>query len=540
MKIRTHFARPARPPFFFSRVTAIASILLMLPVTQGRLFAQQYPQIGPSYNSQPASYPAQDYGAPPPVDQQSDSYGTQPQSYAYPQQNTGPMQSLNADQLEQLVAPIALYPDNLLAMVLAASTYPIQVIEADHWRQAQGNAPADQVVAGADAQQWDPSVKALTAFPQVLAQMDQNLQWTTALGNAYFNQPQDVMQAVQIMRQRAQAAGNLQSTPQETVGYYQGNIAVYPASPQVVYVPAYNPWTVYGQPVSPYPGFSLLGALGSFFGSSPIQWGLGIAMSAFSQTPWGWLTWGLNWLTQSVLFHQSNYYSNSRTVADWHLPPNGGRAFSGMNGSYRPTGYGRGGYNMARPQTGYRSGYGFAQQQQQRPMFGYGESRQATAYNHAYSSPAFGYSRPAQEAYNRTPAMISRPQQYGRPAYSNYGSGYGYGSGLYNRPTQSYASRSAPTFTGPAQSYRAPSMTIARNDFSPRSGYSAKPEHSGGFHLFGSGHSSENFYGGGHAPKGFSAPKSFSSHSGGGFHPFGGHSGGGSHSSSHGGGGHHH
>lgn len=555
MKTRTHFAWPFRLPFLFDHLRAVkgrrspivASILLMLPLMQGRLSAQQYPQIGPSYES--PSAPSQDYGAPPPIDQQPDSYGAQPQPYAYPQQNTGPVQGLNADQLEQLVAPIALYPDNLIAMVLAASTYPTQVIEADHWRQAQGNAPADQIATEAEAQQWDASVKALTAFPQVLEQMDQNLQWTTALGNAYFNQPQDVMEAVQVMRQRAQAAGNLQSTPQETVGYYQGNIALYPASPQVVYVPTYNPWTVYGQPVSPYPGFSLFAALGSFFGSSPIQWGLGIAMSAFSHTPWGWLTWGLNWLTQSVLFHQSNYYSNSHTVADWHLPRNGGRAFYGMNGSYRPTsGYNRGGYNMARPQTGYRSGYGFAPQQPQRPTFGYGETRPtSTPYNRPYSSPAFNYSRPTQEAYNRSPGMISRPQQYNRPAYSNYGSSYTSGSGFYNRPmqSQSYASRPAPAFTNPAQSFRAPSTTIARNDFAPRStsgfpGYSAHPEPSGGFHLFGSGHSSENFYGGGHASKGFSAPKSFSSHSsGGGFH-FGGHSGGGGHSSSHGGGGHHH
>ena len=126
--------------------------------------------------------------------------------------------------------------------------------------------PAEQIAAGADAQNWDPSVKALTAFPQVLGEMDRNMRWTTDLGTAYYNQPQDILQAVQEMRQRAQAAGNLQSTPQETVNYDQGNIEVAPANPQVVYVPAYNPWVVYGQPISPYPGFSLLGALGSFFG----------------------------------------------------------------------------------------------------------------------------------------------------------------------------------------------------------------------------------------------------------------------------------
>jgi len=228
---------------------------------------------------------------------QNDRYGQQPdaqRSYpdsgqAYPQQSYGqapaPAQPLNAVQLEQLVAPIALYPDALVAQVLAASTYPGQVADADHWRQIQGY--ASQIAAGADVQNWDSSVKALTAFPQVLAQMDRNLQWTTDLGNAYYNQPQDVLEAVQVMRRRAQAAGTLQSTPQQAVHYDQGYIQLMPVNPQVVYVPTYNPWTVYGEQVSPYPGFSLLGAVESFLGSSPINYGLGIAMSAFSRTPWG-------------------------------------------------------------------------------------------------------------------------------------------------------------------------------------------------------------------------------------------------------------
>jgi hypothetical protein len=96
----------------------------------------------------------------------------------------------------------------------------------------------------------------------------------------------------------------------------------------MVYVPAYNPWSVYGQAVSPYPGFSLIGALGSFFGSSGVRYGLGIAMSAFNHTPWGWLAWGLSWLAQAVLFNNSNYNSQSSTVADWGFPGGGPRAGS--------------------------------------------------------------------------------------------------------------------------------------------------------------------------------------------------------------------
>src|SRR5207253_2437822 len=103
-----------------------------------------------------------------------------------------------------------------------------QVQDADRWLQVQGNASPYEIAGGADVQSWDPSVKALTAFPQVLARLDQNIQWTTDLGNAYYNQPQDVLQGVQVMRQRAQAAGNLQSTPQEQVAYDQGAITLAP------------------------------------------------------------------------------------------------------------------------------------------------------------------------------------------------------------------------------------------------------------------------------------------------------------------------
>src|SRR5262249_14208120 len=130
----------------------------------------------------------------------------------------GASQAISPEQLTQLVAPIALYPDNLVAEILAASTYPAQIAAADLWLRSMGGAPAEQIAAGADGQSsWDPSIKALTAFPQVLSWLASNLQWTTGLGNAYYNQPQDVLQTIQVMRQRAEDAGNLQSTPQEQV-----------------------------------------------------------------------------------------------------------------------------------------------------------------------------------------------------------------------------------------------------------------------------------------------------------------------------------
>ena len=146
------------------------------------------------------------------------------------------------EQLQQLVAPIALYPDSLVAQILAASTFPEQVVEADRWVQAHPDLKGDALGQAVDQQPWDPSVKALTAFPSVLGNMDKNLSWTSSLGDAYYNQQQDVMDAVQVMRQRAQEAGNLKSTPQQTVTTQGSNIVIEPAEPDVVYVPAYDPW----------------------------------------------------------------------------------------------------------------------------------------------------------------------------------------------------------------------------------------------------------------------------------------------------------
>jgi hypothetical protein len=152
------------------------------------------------------------------------------------------------EALDQIVAPIALYPDALVAQILAASTYPTEVAEADQWMQQHSALTGEELAKAVDQQSWDPSVKTLTQFPSVLANMDRNLSWTSALGNAYANQPQDVLNAVQVMRERAQQAGNLQSTSQETVTTEGQTIVIQPANPQVVYVPEYDPWLIYGDP----------------------------------------------------------------------------------------------------------------------------------------------------------------------------------------------------------------------------------------------------------------------------------------------------
>src|SRR2546423_15369203 len=145
---------------------------------------------------------------------QAESFGPTGQSSEQP---PAPPVQHSAQELQQLVAPIALYPDALVAQILAASTYPDQIVEADRWVQQHANVTGDSLATDVDQQPWDPSIKALTAFSSILANLDKNLSWTSALGDAYFNQQQDVMDAIQSLRARAQAAGNLQSNQQQTV-----------------------------------------------------------------------------------------------------------------------------------------------------------------------------------------------------------------------------------------------------------------------------------------------------------------------------------
>src|SRR5579862_7903612 len=416
-------------PFFF--LFAFGSVFAQQSTPDDQGWSQSDP-----YNGQEAPNPPSDYGLQPSA-QQPYPDTTQP----YPQQAYGPAltpaQPLNAGQLEQLVAPIALYPDALVAQVLAASTYPGQVADADQWRQTQGYNSPEQVAAGADVQNWDPSVKALTAFPQVLAQMDRNLQWITDLGNAYYNQPQDVMEAVQVMRRRARAAGTLQSTPQQAIYYDQDYIQLMPVNPQVVYVPTYNPWTVYGDAVSPYPGFSLLGVVGSLFGSSPISYGVGIAVSAFSHTPWGWLAWGLNWLADTVLFNHSDYYSHSGSVADWGFRHDGLHAYAGRGG------FGGRGYGHA---DGYhRFGDGFRGNRGQ--GFGRSPDRYAGGWGrnperglHSFGG---GYDRNARQSYNHMQVAGNWRQfdhrGYGSNENRRFGEGFRSGAGTgYRHATPSY------------------------------------------------------------------------------------------------------
>jgi len=144
----------------------------------------------------------------------------------------------SASEFQQLVAPIALYPDALVGQVLAASTYPTQVVEADRWLQQNPGLKGEALGSAVDKQPWDPSIKGLTQFPDVLNNMSKNITWTSALGDAYFNDPQSVMNVIQALRRDAEKAGNLTSSSQQTVKMEGQTIIIEPADPTVVYVPS--------------------------------------------------------------------------------------------------------------------------------------------------------------------------------------------------------------------------------------------------------------------------------------------------------------
>jgi len=234
------------------------------------------------------------------------------------------------EQLQQLVAPIALYPDSLVAQILAAATFPEQVVVADRWLQAHSDLKGDALGQAVDQEPWDPSIKALTAFPSVLGNMDKNLPWTSSLGDAYYNQGQDVMDAIQVMRQRAQEAGTLKTTPQQTVITQDSTIVIEPANPEVVYVPAYDPWVVYGDPIVAWPGWYPYPGI---WYDSPFLWfGVGFAIGWFGGWGWGWDHWRCDWHNRNVNYNHNRYYSQSSTFYNRNNYYRRGGAPGGVNG----------------------------------------------------------------------------------------------------------------------------------------------------------------------------------------------------------------
>ncbi|WP_087667626.1 DUF3300 domain-containing protein [Caballeronia humi] len=230
---------------------------------------------------------------------------------------------LSKQQLDSLTAPIALYPDALLAQVLMATTYPSEVTAAAAWSSSHTNVKGDDAVKAVASEPWDPSVQSLVAFPQVLATMNSKPDWVSQLGNAFLAQPNDVMDSVQRLRKQAQQAGNLKTNEQQKVIVEQSTIQIVPANPQVVYVPTYNPTVVYGAWAYPaYPPVYIPPPVGYYAGSALVAglaFGTGIAIT---NALWG----GFNWNSHDVNVNVNRYNNinvNNRlnannTTANWN------------------------------------------------------------------------------------------------------------------------------------------------------------------------------------------------------------------------------
>ena len=271
-------------------------------------------------------------------------------------------------QLNQLVAPIALYPDPLVAQILMAATYPLEIVEADRWLRILANAAlkGDALTAALQRQPWDPSIKSLVAFPQVLHTMNRNLEWTEQLGEAFLAQQDDVMDAVQRLRQRAQAAGALASMPQQTVSTQDQEITIEPPNPDVVYVPAYNPWCIYGLwPYPEYPPFYFGAWTGTCLAADEVM-DFGVGIYPFGFWAWGYPEWRRHHIRVNAerfgQFHDSHEhpgeiwqhdpshrhgvpYRNPATAARFHRPagatPNVVRGFAptpSITAPEKPTG----------------------------------------------------------------------------------------------------------------------------------------------------------------------------------------------------------
>jgi hypothetical protein len=217
------------------------------------------------------------------------------------------------EEIEQLVAPIALYPDSLLSQILMASTYPLEVVEADRWVKANASLKGDALAAELERRPWDPSVRSLVSFPSVLAMMSENLSTTVKIGDAFIGQQQDVMGAIQRLRSKAQAQGTLASTQQQTVNTVtqEGTqvIVIQSASPEIVYVPQYSPTVVYGAwPYPAYPPYPYYPP--GYVASNVVSFGVGVAVGV----AWGYAWGGCNWHHGDIDIDINRNYNRNTTI----------------------------------------------------------------------------------------------------------------------------------------------------------------------------------------------------------------------------------
>ena len=446
----------------------------------------------------------------------------------------GVTQLLSPEQMDSLIAPIALYPDPLLSQVLAASTYPLEVVEAQQWLQQYGNLRGEELVDAAKQQNWDPSVQALVVFPEVLRTLNRDVRWTTDLGNAFLAQQQDVMDAVQRMRQRAQQNGRLATTAQQTVRYETENgqraVVILPADPQVIYVPVYSPEYVWGAPSywgyrdMWYPGFGGGFAFGNgiYLGGFFPSWGYG-----WSGWNAGW-GWGCDWFGGG-LFVNRPFFSNYGYRGYY----DGGHFLAGGRGEWQHDPYHRSGISYADRGVASRFNNSRFAEGRYNGMYssgGYGGGRGMSGSNAPSgrgfaSSPRGGFNGGGQsQGYGRNSGQNNN--NAGQSYRGNSGSGFSSGSRGYSAPqSDNGGSRgfSAPQNYGGASRNSAPqnSSGTARGYSAPQNyggsrGYSAPQNDNGGSRGFSSpqnyGGASRNYsapQNSGGASRGFSAPQNY-------------------------------
>jgi hypothetical protein len=421
---------------------------------------------------------------------------------AAPAEQAAPRSNLSEQQLDNLVAPLALYPDPLLSQVLVAATYPLEVVEANQWLQDNRSLTGTALIDAAKQQNWDPSVQALVAFPDVLARLNQDVRWTTDLGNAFLGQQKDVMAAVQRLRARAQANGKLRTTPQEIVTTEtqdgQSAIAIQPADPQVIYVPTYDPAYIWGPPAYGY--YPPL-----FYPTYGFGFGFGIPIGGFFFGWGGWpgWGWGCNWFGRGL-------YVNGGFFNHYGYRYGGGY---GYGGGYRGGWAGNRGWSHDYSRSARATGGG-----------GYRYSRSYNTPGSAFRGGAAAGVRGGNQSLNRGGAAQSfnrggTAQSFNRggaaQSSNRGGTGQTFNRGgtaqSFNRggAAQSFNRGSAPqsfnrgggVAQSPSRSYSAPSRSFSapsapsRSFSAPSRSFSAPSGGGGGFH--GGGGGGGGFHGGG-------------------------------------------
>jgi len=273
------------------------------------------------------------------------------------------------EEIDQLTAPIALYPDDLLAQTLVASTYPLEIVQAARFVQQNKELKGEKLIEAAKDKDWDPSVKAMLQFPEVLLMMDEKIEWTENLGDAFLDQQRDVMESVQRLRRKADESGNLKTTKEQKVIVEKETqtIVIQPANPEVVYVPSYNPTVVYGTwPYPAYPPYPVYPY--GYVATAAFSFMAGVAIGA----AWGgWGGWGCGWGNNEINinnsrhnnFTRNNYNNSNRPQAktgnqNWkHNPQHRGNAQYRNQATAQKYGQQRPG-SMGRANTSDARGYG--------------------------------------------------------------------------------------------------------------------------------------------------------------------------------------